>query len=104
MERAKVKAIEPACLPRIRGPGLHSPAIHNRIMNKRQTIGIFQSNGETLVMGVNCEFFPPDAGRWQMGVHPRMGDEICVMVRTGSEASGLRPSRAGDSRTPPPID
>jgi hypothetical protein len=50
-------------------------------MNKWQTVGIFQSNCETLVMAVNCEFFPPDAGRWQMADHPRTGDEICVMVR-----------------------
>src|SRR5690242_4465825 len=32
--------------------------------------------------GSQLRVFPPDAGRWQMGVHPRMGDEICVMVRT----------------------
>jgi hypothetical protein len=34
-------------------------------MNERQTFGIFQSNCERLVMAVNCEFLPPDAGRWE---------------------------------------
>ena len=67
MERAKVKAIEPACLRKIRGPGLHSAAIHNRIMNKRKTAGIFQPNCESLVMAVNCESFRrmPADGRWE---------------------------------------
>jgi hypothetical protein len=82
MEQAKVKAIVPACLRKIREPGLHSAAIHGRFMNKWLTVGIFQSNCVTLVMAVNCEFFPLDAGRWQMGVHPRMGDENCVMAWT----------------------
>jgi hypothetical protein len=82
MERAKVKAIEPACLREIRGPGLHGAAIHHRFMNKRQTAGVFQSNCETPAMAVNCELLPPDLGRWRMGVHPRMGDESSVMVQT----------------------
>ena len=67
MERAKVKAIEPAYLGMIRGLGLHSAAIHNRIMNKRKTAGIFQPNRESLVMAVNCESFrrmPADGG-WE---------------------------------------
>jgi hypothetical protein len=34
-------------------------------MNERQTVGIFQSNRERLVMAVNCEFLPQDTGRWE---------------------------------------
>jgi hypothetical protein len=34
-------------------------------MNKRQIAGIFQSNCETLIMAVNCEF--PSAGCRPMG-------------------------------------
>jgi hypothetical protein len=36
-------------------------------MNKWQTAGVFQSNWETLLMAVNCEFFPrmPADGRWE---------------------------------------
>ena len=52
MERARVKAIEAARLPaEDTRTWLPSGTIHDRLMNKRQIAGIFQSNGETPVMG-----------------------------------------------------
>jgi hypothetical protein len=44
----------------------HSETMHDRLMNKRQIAGVFQSNCEPLVMAVNCKFsfrrMPADGG------------------------------------------